>query len=63
MAISSLNFNGKIKIKLPEFSTSKIFHWGCSTLRKNALYDMIIGANLLSELGIEINFNTQQKEV
>ena len=28
-------------------------------VRKNALYDMIIGADLLSELGIEINFNTQ----
>jgi transposase InsO family protein len=54
----------EIKFKLPEFSTSKIVQWVCHedthTLRKNAQYDMIIGADLLSELGIEINFNTQR---
>jgi hypothetical protein len=54
----------EIKFKLPEFSTSKIIHWVChedtNTLRRNAQYDMIIGADLLSELGVEINFNTQR---
>ena len=49
---------------LPEFSMSKIIQWVChedtSTLRRDAQYDMIIGADLLSELGIEINFNTQR---
>jgi hypothetical protein len=53
----------EIKFKLPEFSTSKIVQWEChedtTTPRKNAQHDMIIGADLLSELGIEINFNTQ----
>ena len=43
---------------------SKVIQWIChkdsNTLRKNAQYDMIIGADLLSELGIEINFNTQR---
>ena len=54
----------EIKFKLPEFSTSKEIHWVChedtNTQRKNALCDMIIGADLLLELGIEINFNTQR---
>ena len=49
---------------LPEFSTSKVIQWVChvdtKTLRKNAQYNMIIGADLLSELGIEINFDTQR---
>jgi hypothetical protein len=31
-----------------------------NTLHKDAQYDMIIGADLLSELGIELNFNTQR---
>ena len=30
------------------------------TLRRNAQYDMIIGADLLSELGIENNVSTQR---
>ena len=42
----------------------KVILWIChedsNTRRKNAQYDMIIGADLLSELGIEINFNTQR---
>ena len=48
---------------LPEFSMSKVIQWEChvdtKTLHKNAQYDMIIGADLLSELKMEINFNTQ----
>jgi hypothetical protein len=43
---------------------SNIEQWVChedtTTLRKNVQYDMIIGADLLSELGIEINFNIQR---
>ena len=54
----------EINFTLPEFSTSKDITWTChedsNTLRKNAQYDMIIGADLLSELGIELNFNTQR---
>jgi len=62
--VCQIKLQREIKYKLPEFSTSKIFHWVChedtNTLRKNASYDLIIGGDLLSELGIEINFNTQQ---
>ena len=54
----------EINFTLPEFSTSKDITWTChedsNTLRKNAQYDMIIGADLLTELGIELNFNTQR---
>ncbi len=54
----------EIKFKLPEISTSKIVRWVCHedahTLRTNSQYDMIIGTDQLSELGVEINFNTQR---
>jgi hypothetical protein len=43
----------EIKFKVPEFSTSKIVQWVCHedayTLLGNAQYDMIIGADLLTE--------------
>ena len=43
---------------------SKVIQWIChkdsNTQRKNAQDDIIIGADLLSKLGIEINFNTQR---
>ena len=57
------NFQREITFTLPEFSTSKVIQWVChvdtKTLRKNAQYNMIISADLLSELRMEINFNTQ----
>jgi predicted aspartyl protease len=58
------NLQREVIFTLPEFSTSKVIRWVChvdsTTLRTNAQYDMIIGADLLSELGIEINFSTQR---
>jgi hypothetical protein len=49
---------------LPEFSMSKVIKWVChedpKMLRKNAQYDMIIGSDLLSELGVDINYSTQR---
>jgi Retroviral aspartyl protease len=57
------NLQREVRFTLPELSTSKVIQWVChedpKTLRKNAQYDMIIGADLLSELGLEINFSTQ----
>ena len=56
-------FKLEINLKLMGFSMWKIIQWEChvdtSIIHKTAQYDMIIGADLLSELGIEINFNTQ----
>ena len=58
------NLQRDVKFMLPEFSMSKVIQWVChedtKTLRKNAHYDMIIGADLPSELGIENNFSTQR---
>ena len=53
------NLMHDIKFTLPEFTTPKVIQWVCHEDTKNAQYDMIIGADLLSELGIEINFSTQ----
>ena len=57
------NFQREVRFTLPEFSTSKVIQWVChedtNTLCRNAQYDIIISADLLSELGIEINFSSQ----
>jgi Retroviral aspartyl protease len=54
-----MNLQREVQFMLPEFSTSKVIQWVChedsKTLHKNAQYDMIIGADLLSELGVDIN--------
>ena len=57
-----INLQREVNFTLPEFSMSKVTQWVChsNTLRKNAQHDMTIGADLLSELGIEINFSTQR---
>jgi Retroviral aspartyl protease len=57
------NLQREVQFTLHEFSTSKVIQWVChddpKTLRKNAQYDMIIGAELLPEFGVEINYGTQ----
>ena len=54
----------EIQFTLPEFSTSEVIQWEChvdtKTLCRNEQYDMIIGADLLSGLHMEINYNTQR---
>ena len=54
----------EIQFTLSEFSMSKVIQWEChvdtKTLRKNAQYEMIINADLMSELRLEINYNTQR---
>jgi transposase InsO family protein len=54
----------QIQFRLTEFNTSKIVTWPChideTTPRKNAQYDMIIGTDLMTELGIDINFSTNK---
>ena len=48
---------------MPEFDNKKIIEWTAhvdeSTKSKDAMYDMIIGTDLLIELGISLNFNTK----
>ena len=50
-----------IDFKLPEFNAHKTVHWKCHVDDKTdptiAQYDMIIGTDLMVELGIDINFS------
>ena len=49
-----------LEFKFPEFSLNKTIQWKChvddTTDHKKAQYDMIIGTDLLSELGLSIDF-------
>jgi hypothetical protein len=57
-------YKQEINFKLTEFSTSKIIQWIChidmDTPRDKAQYDMIIGADLLSALKIDISYATHR---
>ena len=43
---------------LPEFSATKIVSWKCHVDKKtNSMYDMNLGRDLLTELGLDLNFS------
>ena len=48
----------------PKIKKFKIIRWVChedtTALHKNAQYDTCVRADLITEIGIETNFNTQQ---
>ena len=52
-----------IKFKIPEFSTHKEITWtvhiDSHTKPEEAQYDMIMGIDLMKELGIDISFSNQ----
>lgn len=54
----------EITFRLPEFSSSKTITWCCHedkvTKRVKSQYDMVIGIDLMTELGIDINFSTSR---
>jgi transposase InsO family protein len=54
----------QVQFRLSEFNKSKILTWTChideTTNRKLAQYDMIIGTDLMTELGIDINFSSNK---
>ena len=53
-------YKKKLLFSLPEFSESKIIDWEFSLTDSEHLgYDIIIGRDLMRELGIVINFNDQ----
>ena len=56
--IFETNKNCKVQFALPEFDTQKLIEWKMhvddSTISN--LYDTIIGADLMTELGITIDF-------
>ena len=43
---------------LPEFFEDRLIEWNVHLTEKLGHYDMIIGRDLLTELGVDINFST-----
>ena len=59
--IFKTNKTCKVQFALPEFDTQKIIEWTMHVddSATSNLYDMIIGTDLMTELGITINFAEQ----
>jgi hypothetical protein len=53
-----------LEFKLPEFSTNKTVEWVChvdeNTTPDKAQYDIIIGTDLMSAMGLDIHFSLKQ---
>ena len=49
----------RVNFKLNEFSTSRVVEWTFHAAEKEFNYDMIIGRDLLTELGLILNFKLQ----
>ena len=45
---------------LPEFHSNKEITWKVHLTDKLSTYDMIVGTDLLTELGVKLDFETQQ---
>ena len=61
-AAGQMTTNKKVKIhfNLPEFYENKIIEWEAHVLEGNqSNYDMIIGRDIIKELGIDINFSKE----
>ena len=52
--------HGKVKIefKLPEFNPSQTFHTKLNVTDQKSSYDLILGRDILRELGINLKFDT-----
>ena len=52
---------GKVKAQLtiPELQSKKLIEWRFHVAKNMGAYDMIIGRNMLSFLGIDISFSRQ----
>ena len=48
----------KVEFSLPEFHDDKLIEWKVHLVKKLGNYDMIIGRDILSEVGIDIHFST-----
>ena len=48
----------KAHFSLPEFFEDRLIEWNMHLTEKLGQYDMIIGRDLLTELGVDINFST-----
>jgi hypothetical protein len=53
-------YESEIQFKLPEFSNSKIITWKFNMFEsENVGYDLIIGRDLMLELGLDISFKNK----
>ena len=48
----------KVEFSLPEFHEDKLLEWNVHLTPKLGNYDMIVGRDLLTEIGIDIHFST-----
>ena len=59
--VNTTKKKGKVDFRFPEFSLTKSISWICHvdqrTDPKHALYDMIIGSDLMEELGINLVYS------
>ena len=49
----------KLEFTLPEMHDRRLIHWECHVTKQAFNYDMIIGRDLLTELGMEFSFKKQ----
>lgn len=53
----STGVTAKVEFSLPEFHEGKLLEWAVHLTSKLSNYDMIIGNDLLTEIGIDIHFS------
>ena len=50
----------KIEINFPQLSPTRNIHWDVHVTTNKSQYDLIIGHDLMTQLGIDIKFSTNQ---
>ena len=51
-------YETKVNFSLPEFSDKKVVTWKFKVFESTTLgYDMVIGRDIMSELGMDLSFN------
>jgi len=60
-AIGKFETNEKAKVQfiLPEFHESRVIEWNAHVTDKKSNYDLIVGGDLMTELGIKIDYSEQ----
>ena len=60
-AIGKFETNEKAKVQfiLPEFHESRVIKWNAHVTDKKSNYDLIVGGDLMTELGIKIDYSEQ----
>ena len=57
--VFTTNYQSLIDFKLPEFDTNKVITWPChvddKTIKENAQFDMIIGMDLMVDIGLVVD--------